>query len=79
MQETAKGGPFREILDNDIFVNCIYLSKPIPPFLTTDLIQASPDRKLSVFVDVSCDPNNPHNPSKSLSLFTVRGKETHVP
>jgi len=34
MEETAKGGPFREILDVDIFVNCIYLSSRIPPFLT---------------------------------------------
>ena len=30
MDETAKGGPFQEILDVDIFVNCIYLSSSIP-------------------------------------------------
>lgn len=63
MAETAKGGPFQEILDVDIFVNCIYLSKPIPKFLTNDFIaQAGPSRQLSVIVDVSCDTTNPHNP-----------------
>lgn len=61
MAETAMGGPFHGLLDNDIFVNCIYLSQPIPPFLTQDLLN-SPKRKLSVIVDVSCDATNPHNP-----------------
>ena len=32
LDETAKGGPFDEILDVDIFINCIYLSSKIPPF-----------------------------------------------
>ena len=53
MQETVKGGPFEEILKNDIFVNCIYLSTPIPPFLTKDMLEK--ERKLSVICDVSCD------------------------
>ncbi|KND04396.1 saccharopine dehydrogenase (NAD+, L-lysine-forming) [Spizellomyces punctatus DAOM BR117] len=61
MAETAAGGPFREITQHDVFVNCIYLSKPIPPFLTKDLL-AEKDRPLSVLVDVSCDTTNPHNP-----------------
>jgi saccharopine dehydrogenase (NAD+, L-lysine-forming) len=88
MAETAKGGPFEEILDGesartepnrtfpsippcpiepnhrhssssatvDIFVNCIYLSKPIPKFITSDFIaQAGDKRRLSVVVDVSCE------------------------
>ena len=63
MKETARGGPFAEILESEIFINCIYLSKPIPPFLTTEMLD-TPSRRLSVFVDVSCDPNNPNNPSK---------------
>lgn len=68
MHETKAGGPFPEILDVDIFVNCIYLSTPIPPFLTNDFIKAydttttSSPRPLSVIVDVSCDATNPHNP-----------------
>jgi len=61
LQETQKGGPFEEILQHDIFVNCIYLSSPIPPFINSDLISI-PGRKLSVICDVSCDTSNPHNP-----------------
>ncbi|KAJ3328516.1 Saccharopine dehydrogenase [Kappamyces sp. JEL0680] len=53
MAETAKGGPFQEILQHDIFVNCIYLSKPIPPFLTKEMLEQP--RALSVICDVSCD------------------------
>lgn len=61
MAETAKGGPFTEIVESDIFVNCIYLSDPIPPFLNKESL-SSPNRKLSVVCDVSCDTTNPHNP-----------------
>lgn len=61
MKETAKGGPFQEIVDADIFINCIYLSKKIPPFLTPELLE-SDSRKLSVVVDVSCDYTSPYNP-----------------
>jgi hypothetical protein len=34
MEETKGGGPFAELVNHDVFVNCIYLAKPIPPFLT---------------------------------------------
>ncbi|KAI8919705.1 hypothetical protein BC831DRAFT_480386 [Entophlyctis helioformis] len=61
MAETAAGGPFDEILRHDIFVNCIYLSKPIPPFLTKAMLETS-SRRLAVISDVSCDATNPHNP-----------------
>ena len=64
MEETKKGGPFPEILDFDVFVNCIYLhadAKPIPPFLEENMLKSS-DRNLSVVVDVSCDTSNPNNP-----------------
>jgi len=61
MAETAKGGPFSEIVESDIFVNCIYLSEPIPPFLNKESL-SSASRKLSVVCDVSCDTTNPHNP-----------------
>jgi saccharopine dehydrogenase (NAD+, L-lysine forming) len=77
MAETAKGGPFEEILDVDVFVNCIYLSSPIPPFLTKDFISAKgKDRRLSVVVDVSCDTTNPHNPIPIYSINTVFSKPT---
>jgi len=71
MAETAKGGPFHEILDVDIFVNCIYLSSKIPPFITLDEISAAgPDRRLACIVDVSCDTTNPNNPLPVYSINT---------
>ena len=54
MAETAKGGPFQEILEADIFINCIYLSAKIPPFVNVDTL-SSPSRRLSVICDVSAD------------------------
>jgi len=77
MAETAKGGPFNEILDVDIFVNCIYLSSTIPPFLTREqLVDAGTRRKLSVVVDVSCDTTNPFNPLPIYSINTTFSKPT---
>jgi saccharopine dehydrogenase (NAD+, L-lysine-forming) len=61
MAETAKGGPFTEIVESDIFVNCIYLSEEIPPFVNKESL-SSDKRNLSVVCDVSCDTTNPHNP-----------------
>jgi hypothetical protein len=77
MNETQAGGPFPEILDYDILVNCIYLSQAIPAFLTSDMLVG--ERNLSVVVDVSCDYTNPNNPipiysqgkyTKQLPVFT---------
>jgi saccharopine dehydrogenase (NAD+, L-lysine forming) len=61
LEETSKGGPFPEIVESDIFVNCIYLSSPIPPFMNVDSLSSS-KRTLRVVCDVSCDTTNPHNP-----------------
>jgi saccharopine dehydrogenase (NAD+, L-lysine forming) len=62
LEETKKGGPFPEILDVDIFVNCIYLNGPMSPFLTRKMLDEHPQRALSVLVDVSADTSNPNNP-----------------
>ncbi|ODQ66613.1 Saccharopine dehydrogenase [Nadsonia fulvescens var. elongata DSM 6958] len=67
INETKKGGPFQEIVEADIFINCIYLSKPIAPFVDLESLQ-SPKRNLSVVVDVSADTTNPHNP---VPIYTV--------
>lgn len=75
MAETAKGGPFQEIVDSDIFVNCIYLSKPIPPFVNYETLN-NPNRKLRSIVDVSADTTNPHNPIPVYSIATVFGDPT---
>jgi saccharopine dehydrogenase (NAD+, L-lysine-forming) len=77
MEETAKGGPFQEILDVDIFVNCIYLSSSIPPFVTREQIQsAGKQRQLSVIVDVSCDTTNPFNPIPVYNVNTTFSEPT---
>lgn len=62
MEETKKGGPFDEIAESDIFVNCIYLTSKIPPFVTKESLAKNPKRRLSVVCDVSCDPNSANNP-----------------
>ncbi|KAJ3106133.1 Saccharopine dehydrogenase [Phlyctochytrium planicorne] len=61
INETKAGGPFKEILRQDIFINCIYLSAKIPPFITLEMLE-EPLRPLTVVVDVSCDTTNPNNP-----------------
>jgi alanine dehydrogenase len=75
MAETKKGGPFKEIVESDIFVNCIYLSAPIPKFVTVESL-STPDRKLSVVCDVSADTTNPNNPVPVYDITTTFDKPT---
>ncbi|KAJ9200179.1 hypothetical protein DTO166G4_3858 [Paecilomyces variotii] len=76
IEETKKGGPFREIVeDADIFVNCIYLSAKIPPFINAETL-SSPNRQLSVVCDVSADTTNPHNPVPVYDVITTFDKPT---
>jgi len=77
MAETSKGGPFEEILDVDIFVNCVFLSSEIPPFITHETVaKAGKSRQLSVVVDVSCDTTNPYNPIPIYTTNTTFEKPT---
>lgn len=68
-------GPYEEIAQHDIFLNAIYLSKPIPPFVNDELL-AKAGRKLSVVIDVSCDTTNPHNPIPIYSINTTFDEPT---
>lgn len=61
MSETARDGPFKEIVQSDVFINCIYLNEQIPPFIDEKSLNTA-ERRLSVVVDVSCDISNPFNP-----------------
>jgi saccharopine dehydrogenase (NAD+, L-lysine-forming) len=61
LAETQKGGPFVEIINVDIFVNCVLINKSLPPFVTHELLKDE-KRRLSVIVDVSCDPYGSYNP-----------------
>lgn len=74
MAETAKGGPFKELLENDMLINCIYLNPKAPksaPFLSTELLDKHQnERKLSVIADVSCDTTNPNTPLPIYNTLT---------
>jgi len=61
LAETKKGGPFVEIIHADIFINCVLINQDLPPFITKELLSRQ-ERKLSVIVDVSCDPYGSYNP-----------------
>jgi len=61
VEQTAKGGPFDEVLQHNTMINCVFLNKPVPPFTTMEHLQSS-GRALSVISDVSCDPFSDANP-----------------
>lgn len=61
LKETKSGGPFDEILAHDIFLNCVFVEKAMPPFIDRQTIAAS-DRRLNLICDVSCDPYGEYNP-----------------
>ncbi|CVL05516.1 probable saccharopine dehydrogenase (NAD, L-lysine-forming) [Fusarium mangiferae] len=65
-----RDGPYEEIAKADVFLNAIYLSKPIPPFINQELL-AKQGRNLAVVIDVSCDTTNPHNPIPIYSINTT--------
>lgn len=67
-EETKNGGPFKDILDHDIFVNTVLLQTKISPFLTLEMFNS--DQLLKIIGDVSCDPNNPNNPIPLYSKIT---------
>ena len=60
MEETAEGGPFVEILEHDILVNCVLVQSDTRPFITNELLEKK--RLLASLVDVSCDPYSVYNP-----------------
>lgn len=59
-QDTKRGGPFPEILNFDLFVNCVLAMTKMPPFITKDLIE-SENQRLNIISDVSCDPDSDCN------------------
>ena len=75
MAETAKGGPFLEVIESDIFVNCIYLDHAISPFITHGTL-AGATRELSVLCDVSADTGNVNSPIPIYDVATTFDKPT---
>lgn len=62
MAETASGGPFPEVLEHEIFLNCI-LARPGCPVFVPATAKTDP-RKLSVIGDIACDPTSDFSPIK---------------
>ena len=62
MAETASGGPFPEVLDHEIFLNCI-LARPGCPVFVPASAKTDP-RKLTVIGDIACDPTSDFSPIK---------------
>lgn len=68
MEETAHGGPFPEILDHAIFLNCI-LAMPGVPVFVPDSAKTAP-RALRVIGDIACDPGSDFSPIKVYDHIT---------
>ncbi len=63
MAETASGGPFPEVLQHEIFLNCI-LARPGCPVFVPAAAKTDPARKLTVIGDIACDPTSDFSPIK---------------
>ncbi len=60
--ETASGGPFPEILEHNIFLNCILASPGCPVFVPASAKTSK--RQLTVIGDIACDPTSDFSPIK---------------
>ena len=60
MAETAQGGPFPDILEHELFINCILAGPGTPVFVPRSAVTAP--RRLRVIGDVACDPDSDYNP-----------------
>ncbi|MEM7321137.1 MAG: saccharopine dehydrogenase, partial [Pseudomonadota bacterium] len=68
LAETAHGGPFPEILDHDLFLNCVLAGPDTPVFVPSDT--STRDRRLAVIGDISCDPESDYSPIKVYDRVT---------
>ena len=60
--ETASGGPFPEVLQHEIFLNCILARPGCPVFVPASA--RTDARKLTVIGDIACDPTSDFSPIK---------------
>ena len=60
MEETASGGPFPEVLEHDLFFNCILARPGTPVFVPADT--PGRERRLTAIGDIACDPDSDYNP-----------------
>ncbi|PYG29111.1 saccharopine dehydrogenase [Pelagimonas varians] len=69
LAETASGGPFPQILEHDLFFNCILAAPGCPVFVPASA--KTDPRRLSVIGDVACDPQSEFSPIKVYGLETT--------
>lgn len=69
MAETAHGGPFPEILEHHIFLNCILAGPDTPVFVPPEALHVP--RTLRVIGDIACDPDSAFNPVKVYDRATT--------
>ena len=68
MAETASGGPFPEVLQHEVFLNCILARPGCPVFVPAS---AKTDaRVLTVIGDIACDPSSDFSPIKVYDRVT---------
>ncbi|MFV0493249.1 MAG: saccharopine dehydrogenase [Pseudorhodobacter sp.] len=68
MAETAHGGPFPEILQHEIFLNCILAQPGCPVFVPPSALTG--ERALRVIGDIACDPGSDFSPIKVYDRIT---------
>jgi saccharopine dehydrogenase (NAD+, L-lysine-forming) len=66
--ETAHGGPFPEVLEHEIFLNCILATPGVPVFVPPSA--ATAPRALRVIGDIACDPTSEFSPIKVYNAVT---------
>jgi saccharopine dehydrogenase (NAD+, L-lysine-forming) len=69
MAETASGGPFPEVLELDLFFNCVLAAPGTPVFVASDAPRQP--RRLSVIGDIACDPESDFSPVKVYDSATT--------
>lgn len=69
MAETGSGGPFPQILQHDIFLNCILANPGCPVFIPASA--KTDPRVLSVIGDIACDPTSEYSPIKVYDRVTT--------
>lgn len=69
MAETTSGGPFPEVLEHEIFLNCILAAPGCPVFVPAEAKSAP--RALSVIGDIACDPTSDFSPIKVYDRTTT--------
>lgn len=69
MAETAHGGPFPQVLEHEVFLNCILAAPGCPVFVPADAKTA--DRRLTAIGDIACDPTSDFSPVKVYDRTTT--------